>query len=75
MTRTEILHLTEVGLVTAIVTIALTLLLNYNDTAAYVATPIVIVLGAVGLVKLAHRTAKPAKGLQIEESSESETKV
>jgi len=75
MTRIEILHLAEVGLVTAIVTIALTLLLNYNDTAAYIATPIVIVIGAIGLVKLAHRTAKPAKGLQIEETSEPATKV
>ena len=75
MTRIEILHLAEVGLVTAIVTIALTLLLNYNDTAAYIATPIVIVIGAIGLVKLAHRTAKPTKGLQIEETSEPETKV
>jgi hypothetical protein len=75
MTRPEILHLAEVGLVTAIVTIALTLLLNYNVTAAYVATPIVIVIGAIGLVKLAHRTAKPAKGLQIEDPGESVSKV
>ena len=43
MTRVEIGRLTIVAVATAIVTIGLVLLLNYNETAAYIATPIVVV--------------------------------
>jgi putative flippase GtrA len=61
MTRIEMLRLTAVGVVAAIVTVGLYVLLNYNDTAAYIAAPIVVIVGTIGLVKLAHRTARPAK--------------